>query len=373
MLTVKEQIFKQIERARAILIVFPMDWRPDAVSAALGLFLALKKTGKTVEVAAAEPLTNPLVSKELLAFLPGSSEIKYQLEHLRRFIVSLDISTTKVSQIKYVVENNQLNFIVSPEDGWFEPGDVSTKAGEFRFDLIITIGADDLESLGGIYDNNIEFFYKTPVINISCQAANEEFGQINMIDLGSATISELVFQLLKERDNFLFDENIATNLLAGIILKTKNFKTGPLTPETLMTTSELISLGARREEIVNQLYRSRRISDLKLWGRVLSGLKITELDSIAWSWLKPEELNDLDLNEESLKDLVEELIVNLPDTKILLIIAEKDENLSELFAFSIKNTNALEFLKKYSPRGDARYAQAISDQGVKKIIQDLVG
>lgn len=371
MLTIKEQIFKQIERARSILLVFPVDWEADSVSASLGLFLSLKKMNKNVDLVASKPPGLPGVSAGLLSFLPGSSEIKNKLEHLRRFIVSLDISHTKVSQIKYIVENDQLNFIVSPEDGWFEPGNVSSRAGEFRFDLIISLGADDLESLGEIYDKNIEFFYKTPLINISCRAANEEFGQINFIDLASVTISEIIFKLLKSMGGFLFDENIATNLLAGIILKTKNFKTALLTPEMLMTTSELIQLGARREEIINQLYRSRQISDLKLWGKVLTRLTVKEPGEVALSFLKPEDLVGVVLNETFLRDLIDELMTNLPNTKIILIIAEKNKNESELFAFSLKGASAIEFLRSYSPFGNFHYAQALVEKSTEEIIQEL--
>ena len=369
MLKTEQQIFKQIEKAKNILLVFPMEWDSDSVAATLSLFVYLKRMEKLVDIAGAKPNNN----MGFLSFLPNFNEIKNTLEHLRRFIVSLDISKTKVSQIKYVVENDQLNFIVSPQDGWFEANDVSSKVGEFLYDLIITIGADDLESLGNIYDQNIEFFYKTPIINISCRATNEEFGQINFIDLNCVSVSEMIYNLIQADTNKLISEDVATGLLAGIIMKTRNFKTGNLTPKTLMITSDLIGLGARREEIINRLYRSRQISDLKLWGKILSNLHLEEGSGLAWSWLSKTDVKDHNLGEEIFRDMIDELISNLPDTKIIVILIEKDFTRTKMFAFSLKNTNLIELLKDYNPKGTIKSITADIKQDLNTAITEIVG
>lgn len=365
MLKPEEQIFKQIDKAKNILIAFPSNWEADFVCSSIALYLFIKERGKNVEIVAAK---NEKKQKNY-SFLIGFSEIKNKLDHLRRFIVSLDISKTKVSQIKYVIEKNQLNFIVSPENGWFEKKDVSSRAGEFRYDLIITIGANDLESLGEIYDKNIEFFYKTPIINIDSKASNEEFGQINLVDISKTTISEIIFETIKSEQQNIFNENIATNLLAGIILQTKNFRTGKLTPETLMTTSELMKLGARREEIINQLHKNRRISDLKIWGKILNKLKISD-KGFAWSQIEKEDLLEKNLDFESLKDLIEELMSGLDNIKIMLIIINKEDGKS-ILAFSMNNKNAKKFLENYQAEGNSEIARAKTKDTVEQILKNL--
>lgn len=366
MLKLEEQIFNQIDKSNSILLVFSSDWEADSVAASLALYLFLKKNNKNVTVAG----SNYGDKKRNYNFLPGHADIKNNLDHLRRFIVSLDISKTKVSQIKYVVDKNQLNFIVSPENGWFESKDLSSRAGDFRHDLVICVGANDLESLGEIYDKNIEFFYKTPMINLSCQAATEEFGQINLIDINSSAVCELVFNLLKNKNDNQIDENIATNLLAGIILKTKNFKSGKLTPETLIATSQLIKLGGRREEIVKQLYKDRRISDLKIWGKILQNLKV-EKGGLAWSILYESDLGESALNLDSLKDLIDELMSGLINTDIVLIILQK-KDYKELVAISLKNVDALNFLKKYNATGNKKAALAKTNKDISAIISEVL-
>jgi len=368
MLALEQQIFKQLEKSKNILIVFPTTWDGDAIASALALFLFLKKANFSVEITGVQDkeLKNPF------SFLPAYSNIQKNLDNLRRFIVSLDISEAKVSQIKYTIENNSLNFIISPSQGWFKPEQVSSRASDFKYDLIITLGATDLESLGKLYDQNVEFFYKTTIINIDHQSANEEFGQINFIDLNAVSVSEILYYLFKNYQADLIDEDIATCLLAGIIHKTKNFKTTNLTPRTLLTTSQLITVGARREEIVDHLYRSRNLEVLKLWGRVLNNLKAERNGQLIWSKLTKKDFQETKATEDGLTDIVDELIANVPSARLIAILCEEDITRTKLIIYSLKNLNALNILKDYNPRGTIKLAQATINQDVDTATVEVI-
>jgi phosphoesterase RecJ-like protein len=368
MLDLEQQVFRQLEKSKNILIVFPADWNGDAVASALALFLFLKQLGKEVEVVGFKDNNN----RHPLFFLPQYQEIQNNLKNLRRFIVSVDISQAKVSQIKYAVDNNRLNFIISPAAGWFKPEDVTASAGEFKYDLIVTLGTADLESLSRIYDDNVEFFYKTTIINIDCHSANEEFGQINFVDLNAIATSEILFYLLKNYRPELIKEDIATCLLAGIIQQTKNFKTANLTPRTLLTTSQLITLGARREEIVNYLYRSRDITALKLWGKILNNLQSEKNNELLWSKLAISDFKETGTNSDDLTDIVDELIANVPDVKVIVFFCEETTDKTKIIVYSLKNINALDFIKEYSPLGTIKIAQATINKGLKATTAEIV-
>lgn len=378
MLTQEQQIFEQIKKANNILITFSQVWNGDSAASALALFLFLKKLDKNAEIVAEkyEPshTTLPMPGK-LFSFLPSFPEIKNQLENLRKFIISLDITNAKISQIKYKLEKNSLNFIISPKEGFFTQADITSSTGGFKYDLIIALDTPDLESLGKIYDNDTEFFYKTSIINIDHHSDNEEFGQINFIELNAVSTSEILFSLFDSYSREMIDEDIATCLLMGIIYKTKSFKTPNITPHTLLTTSQLISMGARREEIVNKLYRSRGLNVLKLWGRVLARLAGALDNKLVWSTLSHIDFIKTEAGEEDLSEVIDELIVNIPAAKIIVIIYEKipiyngiEKNemneqkfnypLTNLIVYSVKNINSLELIREYNPSGDRRLAQA---------------
>ncbi|MCF7794739.1 DHH family phosphoesterase [Patescibacteria group bacterium] len=364
MLSKEEQFFKEINKAKNVLISFSVDFNGDAISSSLALFWLLKKMGKQVNIVADSGLSHnseQISSEKIFNFLPGFSNIKDTIDNVRKFIVSLDISNAKVDQIKYTLEKNKLNFIVSPKEGFFTDNDISTHTSGFKYDLIITIDAMDLESLGKTYDNNVEFFYKTPIINIDHHASNEEFGQINIVNLNAIASSEIIFNIFKGQSVDLIDEDIATCLLTGIIYKSKSFKTPNLTPKTLLNTSQLINLGARREEIINNLYRSRSLESLKLWGKVLNNLKSLNKEELIYSSLTIQDFKDTGADSKHLLSVVEELIASIPKAKIIIIFyPQKDnENNTKFFIFSIKNINSLEIVKEYQVQGSQKLAQGI--------------
>jgi len=290
-----------------------------------------------------------------------------------------------VSQIKYKLEKSSLNFIISPKEGFFTEDDITSSTGGFKYDLVIVLDAPDLESLGKIYDNDTEFFYKTSIINIDHHSDNEEFGQINFIELNAVSVSEILFSLFESYSRELIDEDIATCLLTGIIHKTRSFKTPNITPHTLTATSQLISMGARREEIVNMLYRSRTLNVLKLWGRVLARLTGSLDNKLIWSTLSHIDFLKTEAEGGDLNEVIDELIINIPLAKIIAIIYEKmPENdiignevnpirdlsingannqkfnypTTSLFVYSVKNIDSMELIREYNPTGDRRLARA---------------
>ena len=365
MLNQQQQFFEQIKKANNILVTFSKSWNGDAVASSLALFLFLKKLGKKVEIVAEK---NEQAST--FSFLPAYAEIKNNLNNLRQFIISLDITNTKVSQIKYKVEKSTLDFIVSPEDGFFTKDDITAKSSGFKYDLIIVVDTRDLESLGTIYDNDTEFFYQIPIINIDHQPSNEEFGQINLIELTSVASAEIVFALMEGYSHEAINEDIATCLLTGIISKTKSFKTQNITPTALATVSQLISMGGRREEIVNHLYRSRGINVLKLWGVALARLKGKEEDKLIWTSLLNTDFTKTNTSPNDLDEVVDELIVNIPQAKIIVIFYETvigDKSSSNVLVYSIKNLNALDLLKEFNPTGIKNLAKAIIDKPIKEV------
>ncbi|HOZ55981.1 MAG: Bifunctional oligoribonuclease and PAP phosphatase NrnA [Parcubacteria group bacterium ADurb.Bin316] len=357
MLDQNQQIFEQIKKANNIVVTFNKLWNGDAVASALAMYLILKKMDKNVDVVAEQ-----LDHGKLFQFLPAFSKISNSFNNLRKFVISLDTTNAKVEKIKYQAEANTLNFIISPKEGFFTKEDITTHAGSFKYDLIITLDTPDLESLGSIYDNDTEFFYQVPIINIDHHSENEEYGQINNVQITAIATAEILFNLFSEYSRDLIDEDIATCLLAGIISKTKSFKTQNITPNSLSASAQLIAMGARREEIVNHLYRSRPLNVLKLWGRVLARLT-GDLDNVLiWSVLTSADFSKTGSEEEDLNEVIDELIINIPQAKVIVLFyetlekniddnQESEETITKALIYSIRNINSLLLAKKWHPVG----------------------
>jgi len=352
MLTQDEQIFKLVKDSKNILITFTNDWNGDAVASALAMHLFLKKINKQSDIIADKPQ-----QKSIYSFLPTFDNIIFYSQSLNNFIISVDIDNIKIKKIKYKIENNFLKFIISPEKGILKKENIIFESDKNKYDLIITLDSPDLESLGKIYEYNNNFFYQTPIINISNRTSNEGFGQINKIDISSVSTTEILFNLFNLSKN-LINEDIATCLMAGIIFKTENFKTQNITPQLLSFSSQLISIGARREEIVNKIYRSRPFNTLKLWGRALAKLS-SELDNkLIWTTITENDFIKTNTNKENLNDIINELIINVPNVEIIILLYESEQKTSGII-YSPKNVNASEITKKWNPKG-TKYSALIN-------------
>jgi len=351
-LTEIQQIFELTKKSRSILIAFKKDWTGDSLSSALALAKILKKIDKRVGIVCQdfEPSTS-------VSFL-GATEIKNKIEGLQKFVISIDTSKTKVGEFYYDNTSDKLNIYLSPQTGQFKPEDVSAKIATYEYDLIFVINSPDLESLGSIYNNHSDFFYSTPKVNIDNSNKNEYFGDINIVDLTSSSTAEIIYNLIKNFDENLIDDNIATDLLCGIIVNTKNFKTLNVSPQTLNTASLLITKGARREQIIQNLYQSRFLSTLKIWGRILSRLNNDLDDKLVWSTISNQDFLETATSYNEVIEVIDELIISMPKTEVIVLIYERRETSDlECVVYSAKNLDSLLITRKFNPYGNAGIAK----------------
>lgn len=353
-LTETQQIFELIKKSRSILITFKKDWTGDSLSSALALSRMLKKIDKRVDIVCQDfkPTNN-------VSFL-GATEVNNTIEGLQKFVISIDTSKTKVGEFYYDNETDKLNIYISPKNGQFKSDDVSAKIAHYEYDLIFIVNSPDLESLGSIYETHGDFFYSTPKINIDNSNKNEYFGDVNIVDLTSSSTAEIIHTLIKNFDDNLIDDDIATCLLSGIIISTKNFKTLNVSPKTLSTASLLITKGAKREQIIQNLYQTRFLSTLKLWGRILSRLNNDLDDKLVWSTISSQDFLETATSSDEIIDVIDELIVSMPKTEVIVLIYEKREtNNIECAVYSTKNLDSLFMSRRFNPNGNAEISKFI--------------
>lgn len=364
----EDQILELIKQSSSVLICLPQQPSTDAIASGLALLSLMEKLEKRAKVVASGfqlPANH--------AFLPKSNEIFDDLSALQKFIITLDVSKTSVEELSYNIEDDKLRIYISPKDGFFSKEDVGTEGGEFAYDLIVTVDTRDLESLGRMYEQNADFFYHTPLINIDHSPANDHFGQIDLVNVTATSSSEIIFEMMKDWGDSLLDEYIATNLLTGMISKTRSFQAGSITPRSLAIASHLISQGARREEIVKNLYQSKKISVLKLWGRALSKLE-ADLDAkIVWSTLAQKDFEESGAGVEDLDDVIDELIINTPEAKQVFLLTSLASGEIRVLVSTAQYINALELFASFQPVGTDHFVSFIvKGQSLENVQQQIL-
>lgn len=344
----KRQVIEAISRSKRTLIITQEPWTTDSLSAAAALGLFLTKLNKQ-----SETVIKGLNNETRPRFLPGLEKIKETLGAVRAFEISLDVSQNPLEELHYDVKDGQLTVTLIPKAGEWSPRDVSFRHGEDRFDLIIALDCPDIHSLGDIFHHHADFIYRLPIINIDYNPTNEHWGQINLVDLNASSSTEILFDLFQDWNKNLIDEDIATALLSGMIYRTQSFRSSNVTPLTLGKASELLAIGARREEIVHGIWRTRTVPTLKLWGKALSRMEHDRELGLVWSILTNQDAIESGTGLDNLNGVVKELIAYAPEAKVIVLISESGK--------AMIHTNgplsAAELARPFGATGTREYAE----------------
>lgn len=313
MLSPLQQSIDLIQKSKNILIALPENLTGDSLGCALALKKALQKLNKKVEVATQEPIP------EKLKFLPNLEILKDKLTVWRDFIISIDTSQNKISRLRYEKESNILKIFLTTPDK-IEEKQIKLEPGAFYYDLIIVLDAPDLESLGRIFENNSELFFNKPILNIDHRAANEYFGEVNLVEPTAAACAEIVAGLIANLGPDLIDEPAATALLTGLIEKTRSFQNVKTTPQALNLAASLIIKGAEQEKIIRSLYKTKPLNLLRLWGRLLSRFEYDQERKIIWFLAEAEDFKTSQTSAKDLPLILEEINDLFPQLNLSLVL-----------------------------------------------------
>lgn len=333
MLTPQQQALDLIQKSKNILIALPESLNGDSLGSALALQEALKKLNKKTEIACADSVP------EKLKFLAGAANIKKELSSLRDFVISIDTSQNKISRLRYETTNNILKiFLATPQK--IEQRDIKLEPGPFYYDLVITLDAPDLESLGQIFVGHSELFFNKSILNIDHQAGNEYFGEVNLVEPTAAACAEVVANLIEKIGQDIIDAPIATSLFTGLIVKTNCWQNAKATPQALNLASILITKGADQETIIKYLYKTKPLNCLKLWGRLLGKLEFNEQQKIAWLFSQKEDFTDTNTTPNDLPFVLDELYDLFPMINLAVVFWQSDDGVWALA--QSKNTERLQ-------------------------------
>ncbi len=303
MISSSDQIKNQIESAENILILTNPKAAKDAIAASWGFFHLLKSIGKSPVLLEINSL------KDKLIFLPVPEKTEKEITGARDFVLSF--STTRNKIIDFRTENklDSFDIYITPEKETIDPRDFSFIPAKFKYDLLVIIGCQNLDCFGEMRERNADLFFEVPIVNIDNTGANENFGQINHIDITAPSISEVLADIAKTHWEKFVNSGIAQCFLTGLVSATSNFQNQKTTPQTFLTASWLIEKGADQQEIIRHLLKTQSFSFMKLWGRVMARLNWDENLKLAWSLVSIEDFvqsrskpTDLPLILEKIKD-----------------------------------------------------------------------
>ena len=341
-LTSQEQFKKFLETSKEVLILIPENPSGDAVGAAWALYHFLEHKNILPTIA----FPNHLNQK--YNFLPRPERLMTEISGARDFVLSFDTTRNKIIGLREEKTGDHFNIYVTPEKGSVDPRDFSFILAKFKYDLVVVIDCPDLEKLGQLYAKNTDLFFEVPVVNIDHRSDNDNFGQINLVNVTASSASEILLEMLQNLDTEAIDKNIATCLLTGLISATDSFQKKNTTPKALSLAASLMDKGADQQEIIRWLYKTQPLHILKLWGRVMAKISCDEESGLVWSGVTVEDFVQSRSKPEDLRLIIEKLEENYSEGKIFMAVYNDTPD----SAVAIIKTAGLDEMKKVYPQLD---------------------
>ena len=114
-----------------------------------------------------------------------------------------------------------------------------------------------------------------PSVVIDHHPGNTRFGTVHLITSEAASSCEIVVDLADQL-GWTLTPAIATCLLTGVYTDTGGLLHSNTTAAVYRTVARLLRAGARQQQIVQAVFRTAKVSTLRLWGRVLENIALTE-------------------------------------------------------------------------------------------------
>jgi phosphoesterase RecJ-like protein len=369
---------RMIKKAQNILLIPHAKMDCDGMSSAIALYQVLQKMGKNPTAVCPDPVP------EAFQFLPSTeifeTEISDKTPENKSCLITLDATQKKFSDLKYEVKDGKVNILIFSEDTPFEETDFTFMDSSFQPDLIIALDSGDIQQLGKIYNDNTELFTSVPILNIDHHISNTQFGTVNLVEMKNSSTTEIVYDLLPyldERGYELVTEDIATLLLAGLITDTGSFQHSNTTPKALDTAAELIELGARQQEIIKHLFKTKSLATLRLWGKVLTKLQNDPMYRMVWSSISASDLQETISHSDDSEGLIDELLATTPGTEIVLLVKEREDGvISTSVRTSSSLVDATEFASKFGGGGHRQAAgfkiRERAGKSFEEIVSDII-
>ena len=144
------------------------------------------------------------------------------------------------------------------------------------------------------------------MLDIDHHLGNAMFGKLNYVLDTECSTGTAVMRLLREL-KVPIDRDIATCILTTIMTDTGGFMHSNATPEVFDLSSELMRLGANKEEITEEVFLKKRVAATKLLGRIIDAMQFGHDGRYCYSHVDDAMLEQTGADGEDTEDTVNTL------------------------------------------------------------------
>lgn len=242
-------VVEKLESATNILVTVKSNPSVDQLASLIGLTLSLNKIGKHATAVFSGEVPS------VLEFLKPDDTIETNTNSLRDFIIAIDKS--KADKLRYKVEGDVVRIFITPYKTSLSDKDLEFSQGDFNIDAIVGLGIHDKSDLDKAIVAHGKILHDATVISIT-NDKRSELGSVLWVDDKSSSLCEMVADVARELDKDIFDEQISTSFLTGIVAETARFSNGKTTPHAMSVAGLLMAGGANAQLISTKLETQKK-------------------------------------------------------------------------------------------------------------------
>jgi phosphoesterase RecJ-like protein len=145
------------------------------------------------------------------------------------------------------------------------------------FDLTIVLDCSDQDRAGRNFNG-----YNPPDLNVDHHVTNLLFAKLNLVDTSAVATAEILADNLVGWD-LPMTSDVAAALLTGIITDTLGFRTSNMTPKALRLAANLMDAGAALPDLYQRSLVERSFEAMRFWAAGLT--KLEREGPIVWTTL----------------------------------------------------------------------------------------
>jgi phosphoesterase RecJ-like protein len=213
-------------------------------------------------------------------------------------------------------------------------------------------------------------FEKIPIINIDHHVSNSIKGTLNIIDIKASSTCEILFTIFQTWEKKYINKFVAECLLCGILADSQVFHTQATTPKTLRITAKLMDHGANLYKIKNELTTNKDPKIVKLWGTILSKIKVTKNGKACWAKVTQKDLEKHKLKLSSLIGF-NNFLSQITGVDITLLLYQTKDKKTKVSLRS-KKSNVDRLASKFGGGGHKNAAGILSEIPINTLEKQII-
>jgi bifunctional oligoribonuclease and PAP phosphatase NrnA len=206
------------------------------------------------------------------------------------------------------------------------------------------------------------------IVNIDHHASGREWGNLNWIDRGAASVGELVYRLVKAA-GVPISGQMATCLYTTLLSDTGGFCYGAVRASTFALAQELVEAGANPVRIAQDVYFSAPTSKLLLLGAALNNLH--REGRLAWLWVTHKDMVRTCAAEEDCEGIVN-FALSIADVEAAAFLRELPERRIRMSLRSKGRVNVAAIAEQLGGGGHENAAGCTVDGPLGRALEDIL-